>query len=141
MVKKGDRVVVHYLGTLSNGKVFDTSEGREPLQFTVGAGSMIPGFEKAVIGMKVGESKKFTIPAAEAYGPFRKDLVMVVNRDKLPPGLSPKVGDKLQMRSSGGGTTTVTVKEATDKSITVDANHELAGEDLTFQIKLMGAGK
>ena len=141
MVKKGDRVIVHYQGTLKNGKVFDTSEGREPLQFTLGAGMMIPGFEKAIVGMKVGETKTFTIPAAAAYGPYRDDLVMEVPKDHLPPDLSPKAGDKLQMRDSRGGTVVVKVKKVGDSSITVDGNHELAGEDLTFQIKLMGSGK
>ncbi len=141
MVKKGDRVIVHYMGTLKNGKVFDTSEGHEPLQFTLGAGTMIPGFEKAIVGMKVGETKTFTIPAAEAYGPYREDLVMDVPRDRLPPDLSPKAGDKLQMRDSRGGVVVVKVKKVSDSSITVDGNHELAGEDLTFQIKLMGSSK
>ena len=84
MAKKGETVVVHYRGTLKNGKEFDSSEGREPLQFTIGNGSMIPGFEKAVCGMKIGETKTITLKASEAYGPIRKDLLLEISRDKLP---------------------------------------------------------
>jgi peptidylprolyl isomerase len=141
MAKKGETVIVHYRGVLKNGKEFDSSEGREPLQFTVGAGSMIPGFEKAVSIMKVGEMKTVTIKASEAYGPFRRDLVMNVPREKLPPGLSVKAGDQLQLKNPGSGTTKVKVVGVTDASITVDANHELAGQDLIFTLKLIAVRK
>ncbi len=137
MIKKGDNVTVHYRGVLTDGKEFDSSEGREPLQFTFGIGAMIPGFEKAVGTMKAGETKTVTIKAAEAYGPSRQDLVMEVPRDRLPPGLPSRVGDKLQMRNSRGGTTEVKIIKATDTAITIDANHELAGQDLIFTIKLL----
>jgi peptidylprolyl isomerase len=137
MVKKGNRVAVHYRGTLSDGRVFDSSEGREPLVFTLGAGSMIPGFEKSVIGMKVGQTKKFTIPAAEAYGPRRDQLVLEVKREQLPQGLSLKAGDQLKTRNSSGGNASVRVTRVSETSITVDGNHELAGKDLTFEIKLI----
>jgi peptidylprolyl isomerase len=137
MVRKGDRVTVHYRGTLSDGKVFDSSEGLEPLVFTLGAGSMLPGFEKNVIGMKVGQIKKFTIPASEAYGPRRDQLVLEVKREQLPAALSPRVGDRLKMPNSGGGTTQVRVTRVSETSVTIDGNHELAGKDLTFEVKLV----
>jgi peptidylprolyl isomerase len=139
MAKKGDMVVVHYQGTLNDGKVFDSSEGRDPLQFILGSGSMIPGFEKAIYDMKPGETKTVTIPAKQAYGPVRKDLIMEIPRNRLPEGLSPSVGDRLQMPTSKGGTAVVKVIKTTDTSITIDANHELAGQDLTFKIKLVQA--
>ena len=138
MAKKGDTVVVHYRGMLKNGKEFDSSEGREPLQLIIGSGSMIPGFEKAVSAMKVGETKNVTIKSSEAYGPLRQDLILEIKRDKLPLGMTPKVGDKLQIR---GGATEVKVVKATDTSITVDANHELAGQDLIFTLKLVAIKK
>jgi peptidylprolyl isomerase len=141
MAKKGETVIVHYRGILKNGKEFDSSEGREPLQFTLGASSMIPGFEKAVSKMTVGEMKTVTIKASEAYGPFRKDLVMEISRDKLPPALSVKAGDQLQLKNPRGGTTKVKVVKAIDTSITVDANHELAGQDLIFTLKLIAVRK
>lgn len=137
MAKKGDTVAVHYKGSLSDGTVFDSSEGREPLRFTLGAGSMIPGFEEAVNGMNIGDTKTVTIPAEEAYGPRRSDLELEIPREKLPPSLSPNVGDRLQMRTASGGTTIVMVTKTTDSSITIDANHELAGKDLTFEITLV----
>jgi FKBP-type peptidyl-prolyl cis-trans isomerase 2 len=137
MVKRGDMVVVHYRGTLKNGKEFDSSEGHEPLQFILGSGSMIPGFEKAVGKMKLGETKTVTLKPAEAYGQIRKDLIMEVKRDRLPDGMSIKAGDKLQMRNPRGGSTEVRVIKTTEDSITVDANHELAGQELTFTLKLI----
>jgi peptidylprolyl isomerase len=141
MAKKGDTVVVHYRGMLKDGKEFDSSEGREPLQLIIGAGSMIPGFEKAVSSMQVGETKTVTIKSKEAYGPVRRDLILEIKRDKLPPGLSPKAGDRLQTRNSRGGTSEVKVVKVTDASVTVDANHELAGQDLIFTIKMVAIKK
>jgi len=135
--KNGDIVEVDYTGTLENGTVFDTSEGREPLKFTLGEGQMIPGFEQAVLGMKVGESKTVTIPADEAYGPYNDDLVQVINREDLPAGLDPYVGQQLQGPRPGGGTGVGTVTNVTDTTITVDFNHFLAGKDLTFEIELV----
>lgn len=135
--KNGDIVQVDYTGTLENGTVFDTSVGGEPLNFTLGEGKMIPGFEQAILGMKVGESKTVTIPADEAYGPYRDDLVLVVNREDLPTGLDPDVGQQLQMTLPSGGTSVGTVTNATDTTITVDFNYPLAGKDLTFEIELV----
>ncbi len=133
----GDTVNVHYTGTLDDGSVFDSSLGREPLQFTLGAGQMIPGFEQAVIGMELGETKTVTIPADQAYGPYYDDLVFVIPREQLPAGMEPAVGQKLQSQSATGQVMIVTVTEVSETSVTVDANHELAGEDLTFEIQLV----
>lgn len=135
--KNGDIVQVDYTGTLENGTVFDTSVGREPLNFTLGEGQMIPGFEQAVLGMKVGESKTVTIPAEDAYGPYNDDLVVVVNREDLPAGLDPEVGEQLQGPRPDGGTGICTVTNVTNTTITVDFNNPLAGKDLTFEIKLI----
>jgi len=135
--KNGDIVEVDYTGTLENGTVFDTSEGREPLEFTLGQGQMIPGFEQAVLGMKVGESKTVTIPADEAYGPYREDMVQVINREELTNIPNPEVGQQLQGVQPGGGISVCTVINVTDTTITVDFNHFLAGKDLTFEIELM----
>ena len=135
--QNGDIVEVHYTGTLENGTVFDTSEGREPLEFTLGQGQMIPGFEQAVLGMKVGETKTVTIPADEAYGPHSDDMVQVINREELTNIPNPEVGQQLYGSQPGGGTITGTITNVTDTTITVDFNHHLAGKDLTFEIELM----
>jgi peptidylprolyl isomerase len=135
--KVGDTVKVHYTGTLADGSVFDSSIGREPLQFTLGDGQMIPGFEQAVIGMELGETKTVTIPADQAYGPYYEELVFVIDRDELPAGMEPEVGQKLQMQSATGQITIVTVKDVSETNVTLDANHELAGKDLTFEIQLI----
>ena len=137
MADDGDTVKVHYTGTLEDGTVFDTSIGREPLEFTLGEGIVIPGFEEAVMGMRVGESKTVTIPVEKAYGPHYADLVIVAEREQLPAGLDPEVGQQLQMQQTDGRTTTVTVTDVSEETITVDANHPLAGKDLTFKIELV----
>jgi peptidylprolyl isomerase len=136
VVENGDSVKVDYTGTLSDGTVFDSSIGKSPLGFTVGAGQMIAGFDKAVVGMKVGQTKKVTIPADEAYGQRNEAMTAVVPKTELPSGMNPKVGDKLQMQTSSG-TLVVTVTAVTDTTITIDGNHELAGKDLTFEITLV----
>ena len=135
--KNGDTVKVDYTGTLENGTVFDTSVGGEPLNFTLGAGQVIPGFEKAVLGMKVGESKTVTIPADEAYGQYNDNWVEVVNRENLTNIPNPEVGEQLQMTLPGGGTSIGTVINVTNTTITVDFNDPLAGKDLTFEIELI----
>jgi len=123
----GDTVKVHYTGTLGDGTVFDTSLGSEPLEFTLGEGKMIPGFEQAVYGLKVGQSKTVTIPVEEAYGPHRDDLVIVVEREQLPADLDPKVDQQLQMQQTDGRMVVVIVTDVSEETITVDANHFLAG--------------
>ncbi len=135
--KEGDTVKVHYTGTLEDGSVFDTSVEREPLQFTIGEGQLIPGFEQGVIGMKLGESKTITIPADQAYGPYNVGLVGVVERDHLPAGMEPEVGQQLQTTQANGQIAVVTVINVSESTVTVDANHRLAGKDLTFEIQLV----
>ena len=120
-----------------DGTVFDTSENREPLEFTLGEGNVIPGFEKAVQGMEEGESKTATIPTDEAYGQRRDDLVLSVSKEQLPADLDPQVGQRLQMQAGDGQTFQVVISEVEDESVEVDANHPLAGEDLTFDIELV----
>jgi peptidylprolyl isomerase len=137
MARRGDTVVVHYKGMLKDGKVFYSSEGQEPLQFIIGSGAVIPGFDKAVSSMKLGEIKTVTVKASDAYGKFHKNLVREIQRDKLPPGLSTRVGDKLSINNLKGGTSEVRVIKTSDASVTVDANHELAGQDLIFTLKLV----
>lgn len=132
------QVKVHYTGTLGDGSVFDSSEGREPLAFTVGAGNMIPGFEKAVMGMKLNETKKVTIPSDEAYGPVRDDLIQELDKSVLPEGLNPQTGQKLQSQDNQGRSFIVTVKQVKETTIVIDGNHELAGKDLQFEIRLVG---
>ena len=138
--KTGDTVKVHYTGKLEDGSVFDTSVGSEPLEFTVGDGQIISGFEQAVIGMQVGESKTVTIPVDQAYGPRRDDMVLEVNRDELPEGLKPEIGMQLQMNQGDGSLLIVTVTEVSETTIKLDANHPLAGQALTFDIELIEIG-
>ncbi len=137
MAKDGNTVKVHYTGKLDDGTIFDTSVEREPLEFTIGAGQMIPGFEGAVRGMQVGQVKTVTIPAEEAYGPHNEDMVMVVERDKLPENLNPVVGQRLQKQQEDGNTAVVVVTDVSDTTITLDTNYPLAGKALTFEIELL----
>jgi len=135
--KTGDIVKVHYTGRLQDGTVFDTSTGSEPLEFTLGQGQIIPGFEQAIIGMQVGESKTVTIPVDQAYGPYYDDMVLEVERDELPEDLEPEVGMQLQMNQGDGGIMIVTITEVSETTIKIDANHPLTGQDLTFDIELV----
>lgn len=135
--KAGDKVRVHYTGKLDDGSVFDSSDGRDPLQFEVGSGQVIPGFDRAVTGMVPGEARSVTIEASDAYGDRRDDLVLVVERAQLPPDLEPEVGQQLQL-SQEGQAFAVTVADVAPDSITLDANHPLAGENLTFDLHLVG---
>ena len=135
--KNGDTVQVNYTGKLADGTVVDSSVGREPLEFTLGVGQVIPGFEKAVLGMKVGEKKTVTIPVDEAYGPHHDDLVAEVPREKLPEDITPEVGQQLGVKRTDGGTSIVTIISVSDNTVTIDANHPLAGKGLTFEIELV----
>lgn len=137
VAKKGDTVKVHYTGTLDDGTTFDTSTNRDPLQFTIGSGQVIPGFEQAVIGMNAGESKTVNIPSDEAYGQYYAELVMAVDKNQLPDDLNPEVGQQLEVRRTDGKTIIVTVTEISASQVTLDANHPLAGKDLTFNILLV----
>ncbi len=138
-VQKGDRVRVHYTGRLKDGKVFDSSKGREPLEFEVGAGMMIAGFDRAVHGMNVGEQKTVEIPSAEAYGERREEMVIDVPRQQVPAGINPEVGQQLAL-NNGGQQVPVVIKEVTEEKVVLDANHPLAGEDLIFDIELVEVG-
>jgi len=135
--KSGDTVKIHYSGTLTDGTQFDSSEGRDPLEFALGAGAVIPGFEKAVEGMAVGESKSVTIDPDDAYGPRHDQLVQQVPNTALPEDVEPAVGMQLQGQSPEGQVMNLTVTAIEDDAITVDANHPLAGEPLTFDIELV----
>lgn len=132
----GDTVKVNYTGRFEDGTVFDSSENREPLEFTIGEGQVIPGFEQGVEGMSPGDSKTISIVADEAYGPHYDELVMVVDRAEFPPDMDLSVGDVLQLRQPDGGIALARVTDVDDKTATIDANHPLAGKDLTFDIKL-----
>lgn len=135
--KSGDTVKIHYTGTLDDGTQFDSSTGRDPLQFTLGSGQVIPGFDKAVEGMAVGDSKSVNIPAEDAYGPRREQMVQKVPRSALPDNLDPEEGMALQAKGQDGQVINLTVTAVGDSSITVDANHPLAGKALNFQIELV----
>lgn len=134
--KNGDTVKVHYTGKLENGTVFDSSEGRPPLEFKIGEKKVIPGFENGVIGMEEGQSKNITIPKDEAYGDRREELTQQISRKQIPPSIEPKVGQRLQMQQPDGQAFEVVVSALDDESVTIDANHPLAGETLHFDIKL-----
>ncbi len=133
----GDQVSVHYAGRLDDGTPFDSSQGREPLSFTLGAGQVVAGFDDAVSGMEIGETKTVRLPADQAYGPRRDDLVMAVPRQSLPDGPEPEPGQRVQLGIQGGGTIEATIVDVTDDTLTFDANHALAGQALTFDLELV----
>lgn len=136
-VKKDDTVKVHYTGKLNDGEVFDSSEGRDPLEFTVGAGQMIPGFEKGILDMKLNEKKTIQIPASEAYGEKREELLQEVPKNQLPQEIQPEVGMPLMAQLPDGGQQQLVIAEVREETIVVDANHPLAGKDLTFEIEVV----
>jgi peptidylprolyl isomerase len=138
--KAGDRVSVHYTGTLASGDEFDSSSGGAPLEFVLGAGQMIPGFDAAVHGMAEGDKKTFTVTAADAYGPHHPEAVQSLDRDQLPDDMELELGSVLQAEDSQGHSVMLTVVDLTDDSVTLDANHPLAGQDLTFAIELVKIG-
>jgi len=135
--KTGDTVRIHYTGTLDDGSQFDSSDGRDPLEFALGGGQVIPGFDTAVDGMAVGENKSVTIQPEEAYGEHHDQLVQQVPRSSLPEDMEPAVGMQLQSQGPDGQVMNLVVTEVEDDSITVDANHPLAGQALTFAIELV----
>jgi len=135
--KKDNLVKVHYTGKLDNGQVFDSSKDREPLEFKIGEGKLIPGFENGVIGMKLQESKTIVIPSEEAYGDKKEELMIEVQNQQLPEELKPEVGMELVSKSPDGQEQIVKIAEVKEASIVVDANHPLAGQDLTFEIELV----
>ncbi|MGW8193178.1 MAG: FKBP-type peptidyl-prolyl cis-trans isomerase [Desulforhopalus sp.] len=137
VVKRGDNVKVHYTGKLVDGTVFDSSEGREPLEFAVGSGQVIQGFDEAVVGMSIGDSKQVHIPVDKAYGERNDEMVVQVPVEQIPPDLKPEIGMRLEMGGANGEILRVVVVEITDSHITLDANPPLAGKDLTFSIELV----
>lgn len=136
-VKSGDKVRIHYKGTLTDGTVFDSSEGRDPLEFTVGAGQVIVGMDKEMVGMTVGEKKTIVAVAEEAYGPRQDDAQQDVPREMIPAEIPLEVGMQLQMQSPEGQVIPVSVVAIGEETVTLDANHMLAGKDLTFDIELV----
>lgn len=135
--KVGDKVEVHYTGKLDDGTVFDSSEGKDPLEFTIGENEVIPGFDDAVVGMNPGETKTVKIPTEQAYGPHRAEMVLSVGKERLPDDLDLYVGQRLKVPQEDGGVFVVRITEITDANVTLDANHPLAGEDLTFELELV----
>ena len=135
--KAGDTVAIHYTGTLTDGSQFDSSEGRDPLRFTLGSGQIIAGLDAAITGMSQGEKKSVTIAAAEAYGDHRPEAVQAVPRAQIPAEIPLEVGGGLQVQTPDGQTIPVTVTSVTDEEVTLDANHPLAGKDLTFAVELV----
>lgn len=136
-VKAGDTVHLHYTGTLLDGSTFDSSEGREPLQFEVGSGQIIPGLDVAIPGMKVGDKKIVKIGADDAYGQMNPEMRQAVPREGIPADIPLEVGTQLQMQTPDGQAMPVTVVEVDEATVTLDANHALAGKDLQFDIELM----
>jgi peptidylprolyl isomerase len=146
--KTGDKVTVHYTGRLEGGEVFDSSECREddcgcesgPLVFTIGEGNVIPGFEQAIIGMSPGDTRTVVIPVDQAYGERIDDMVAVVDRKEIPPDLILEVGNQLEVTQQDGSAFPVIITEVTESNVTLDANHPLAGKELTFDLRLVEIG-
>lgn len=136
-VKTGDTVRIHYTGTLADGTRFDSSEGRDPLEFTVGSGQIIPGLDRALPGMSVGERKSVTVAAKDAYGERKAEATQAVPREQIPANIPLDIGTSLQMRTPSGQVVQVTVAEVTEDSVTLDANHPLAGKELTFDFEVV----
>ena len=135
--KCGETVKVHYTGRLENGEVFDTSKDNQPFEFTIGTEKVIPGFEKAIIGMEVGETKTITVPPEEAYGPRHEELVLDFKKNDFPNNITFVVGEQLQIRQKDSDPIKVTVTDMDDDTVTLDGNHLLAGETLIFDILLV----
>ena len=133
----GNTVKVHYRGTLSDGTEFDSSEGRDPLEFTLGMNMMIPGFEKAVLGLEQGDKVTVTIPAAEAYGEKDEEFILTVPKEEAGADFELSVGMSVAIEMEDDSQGAATITEITDTTITLDANHPLAGQDLTFEIEVV----
>ena len=138
LAKQGDLVTIHYTGRLNDGSVFDSSDGGEPLKFVLGKGHVIPGFDAAVEGMAAGQDKTVTIPALQAYGPRHEQMVISLPRLQFPIGHAPAIGQRLHLQSADGREVAVMVCAVTDEAVSMDANHPLAGKDLTFDLRLAG---
>lgn len=141
VAKNGDKVAIHYKGTLRDGSVFDSSEGRAPLEFTLGSGQVIAGMDAGILDMAVGDKKTLDIPCAEAYGPINPAMRQEVPRDAIPEDIPLELGLQLQMQTPDGHVLPVTVVELGDENITLDANHSLAGQDLIFEVELVSVAE
>jgi len=135
--KNGDTVKIHYTGKLHDGNVFDSSLDRDPLEFKIGDNQVIEGFEEAVIGMSPMENKTTTIPSDKAYGEYRNDMVIEVDKAQFPDNIDPEVGQQLELRQENGQKVVVSVTDVNNSAVTLDANHPLAGKDLNFEIQLL----
>ena len=135
--KMFDIVKVHYTGTLNDGTVFDSSEGRDPLQFVLGEDMLLAGFEQAVMGMVPGEAKNIKIASDQAYGPHNKDMVVDFKKSQFPPNIDPQVGYTIEIKDDAGEVIPAQIVNVTGDTVTLDANHPLAGQDLNFNIKLL----
>jgi FKBP-type peptidyl-prolyl cis-trans isomerase 2 len=136
--QQGDTVTVHYTGRLDGGEVFDSSRDRDPLEFQIGSGQVIPGFDRAVNGLGIGESRSVRLEPEEAYGEAREDLVVAVERDRFPDGADPETGQQVQVQVAPGQNRIATVREVEEDSVTLDLNHPLAGRILNFEVELVG---
>lgn len=136
-VKNGDTVKVHYTGRLTDGEVFDSSDGKEPLEFEVGSGMVIKGFDDGVMGMSVGDKKTINIHVNDAYGPKNEEMLIEFSKDRFPPDMVPEVGMPLTMSNGSGQNFRVIITEVKDDAVMLDANHPLAGEDLVFDLELV----
>jgi peptidylprolyl isomerase len=135
--KNGDKVKIHYTGKLKDGRIFDSSRDNEPLELTLGTGQVIPGFEREIVGMSQDDSKTFEIAAEDAYGLYREELVVEIDKKRVPENLNLEIGQHLALRPGEGQIVRVTVTDIADETVTLDANHPLAGEDLTFEVQLI----
>lgn len=135
--QSGDKVKVHYHGTLRSGEIFDSSQGREPLEFTVGSGQVIKGFDDGVRGMQVGEKKTVQIPVQDAYGEKSNEMIFEFPKSQFPADMNPEIGAQLMMSNGSGQSFPVTITEIKEDSVLLDANHPLAGQDLVFDIELV----
>lgn len=139
-VKSGDKVAIHYTGTLQDGTTFDSSQGRDPLEFEVGSGQIIPGLDGALPGMTVGDTKVVQVPSTEAYGEVNPEMRQSVPREGIPADIPLDIGTQLQMQTPDGQAMPVTVVEVDESTVTLDANHPLAGKDLQFDIEVVSIG-
>jgi len=137
LAKNGDKVKVHFTGKLENGKIFDSSKDSKPLEFTIGAGEMMPGFEKAILGITMGGTKAFTVLPEEAYGSRREELVTTVEKSHFPPDVIPTIGQPLQITVPDGEVLDLIITGIDGDMVTIDANHPLAGEALLFEVELV----
>jgi peptidylprolyl isomerase len=135
--KKGDKVLVHYTGTYDDGTVFDSSVERGPLEVTIGTGMVIPGFDRALVDMEPGQKKMVNIPVDEAYGPRAEELIAEIKREQIPADIPLEIGQQLQLSLADGGEAIVLIVDLTDTTVTLDANHPMAGLDLNFELELV----